>query len=315
MGILQQFERRLQGAVGNTFARLFGGTVHPSEVISAIENEASSRLETQNGRTIAPNRFTVRLGATDRNGIGEDDGRVAAALADTIREYVQEQGWDTFGDIEVDFEESPALHTGQFRVRSLIDPDTGRRRQSNRPLSPTGARMSQPPADPYRPSQPPPNQPYQGSSPYPGYQQFPGQQGYPPPPGPAQQGYPGQQQYRDDYRDPHYEQYEQYHHYEQPYQQESVAVLHAEDGSGRSYQLERGSNIVGRGQDAAFRLPDTAVSRRHVDIYFDGAIAVMHDLGSTNGTTVNGTSVRTWQLADGDIIRIGHSTILFSQQG
>ena len=91
-----------------------------------------------------------------------------------------------------------------------------------------------------------------------------------------------------------------------------TATLSIDDGSGRSYQLQRGSNVIGRGQDAAFRLADTSVSRRHVDVYFDGHTAVLHDLGSTNGTTVNGSSVQTWQLADGDVIHIGHSTVVFS---
>ena len=98
------------------------------------------------------------------------------------------------------------------------------------------------------------------------------------------------------------------------YQQQPVdvqAVLSVDDGSHRTYQLQRGSNVVGRGQDASFRLPDTSVSRRHVDIYFDGQVAVMHDLGSTNGTSVNGSTVQTWQLADGDVIRVGHSTVVF----
>ena len=38
----------------------------------------------------------------------------------------------------------------------------------------------------------------------------------------------------------------------------------------------------------------------------------MHDLGSTNGTSVNGSNVQTWQLADGDVIRVGHSTVVFN---
>jgi pSer/pThr/pTyr-binding forkhead associated (FHA) protein len=91
-------------------------------------------------------------------------------------------------------------------------------------------------------------------------------------------------------------------------------VLSVDDGSGRTYQVQRGSNIIGRGQDASFRLPDTSVSRRHIDVYFDGQVAVMHDLGSTNGTSVNGSTVQTWQLADGDVIRIGHSTVVFNLQ-
>ncbi len=89
-----------------------------------------------------------------------------------------------------------------------------------------------------------------------------------------------------------------------------TATLQLEDGSGRYYQLRDGSNIIGRGQDAQFRLPDTGVSRRHIDIRWDGQVAMLSDLGSTNGTTVNGSSVQDWQLADGDVVRAGHSEIL-----
>lgn len=88
------------------------------------------------------------------------------------------------------------------------------------------------------------------------------------------------------------------------------ATLQLEDGSGRYFQLRDGQNIIGRGQEAQFRLPDTGVSRRHVEIRWDGRVAMLSDLGSTNGTTVNGAPVQDWQLADGDVIRAGHSEIL-----
>ena len=88
------------------------------------------------------------------------------------------------------------------------------------------------------------------------------------------------------------------------------ATLQLDDGSGRTYQLRDGSNIVGRGQDAHFRLPDTGVSRRHFEVRWDGQTAMLSDLGSTNGTTVNGAPVQDWQLADGDVIRAGHSEII-----
>ena len=89
-----------------------------------------------------------------------------------------------------------------------------------------------------------------------------------------------------------------------------TATLQLEDGSGRYFQLRDGQNIIGRGQDAQFRLPDTGVSRRHVEIRWDGRVAMLSDLGSTNGTTVNGSPVQDWQLADGDVVRAGHSEIL-----
>ena len=94
-----------------------------------------------------------------------------------------------------------------------------------------------------------------------------------------------------------------------------AASLQLDDGSNRTYSLKQGGNVVGRGQDADFRLPDTGVSRRHLEITWDGQSATLADIGSTNGTTVNGTPVQTWQLADGDVIRVGHSSLVFRTQG
>ena len=87
-------------------------------------------------------------------------------------------------------------------------------------------------------------------------------------------------------------------------------TLQLDDGSGRTYQLREGANVIGRGQDAQFRLPDTGVSRRHLEIRWDGQVALLSDLNSTNGTTVNNAPVQEWQLADGDVIRVGHSEII-----
>ena len=87
-------------------------------------------------------------------------------------------------------------------------------------------------------------------------------------------------------------------------------TLQLDDGSGRTYQLREGANVVGRGQDAQFRLPDTGVSRRHLEIRWDGQVALLSDLNSTNGTTVNNAPIQEWQLADGDVIRLGHSEIV-----
>lgn len=86
-------------------------------------------------------------------------------------------------------------------------------------------------------------------------------------------------------------------------------TLHLQDGSNRIYVLKPGSNTIGRGNQVDFRLPDTGVSRRHGDITWDGFDAVLTDLRSTNGTTVNEIPVENWLLADGDVISMGHSEI------
>ena len=81
------------------------------------------------------------------------------------------------------------------------------------------------------------------------------------------------------------------------------------DGSSRTYPVHEGSNILGRSNDCDFRLPDTGVSRQHAEIIWDGAAAFLVDLQSTNGTTVNDQPVDNWELADGDVITVGHSNI------
>ena len=86
------------------------------------------------------------------------------------------------------------------------------------------------------------------------------------------------------------------------------------DGSQQWVELQVGSNVIGRGQDADLRLPDTGVSRRHVDVRFDGVGAVLHDLGSTNGTTVNGHRAQSWQLQHGDVVRLGHTVLVYRQE-
>lgn len=88
-----------------------------------------------------------------------------------------------------------------------------------------------------------------------------------------------------------------------------MVSLLLQDGSSRTYLVHEGSNILGRSNEADFRLPDTGVSRQHAEITWDGEVAVLVDLQSTNGTTVNDEPVDNWMLADGDVITVGHSNI------
>jgi len=505
---VQRFERRIEGMVGDAFARVFGGKVVPQEVAQALQKEAEARVRPlAGGRLLAPNRYTVTLGAADHDRLTGDEKRVIALLRDCVTEHLTEYGWDTYGDVVVSLERSETLHTGQFRTSSSVDPDASRRSTAQPRTAGDPAMSQQPPQHPegnqrgehggygydqgqdqdpsygqnydpngagqqagygYDPSQGQ-NQQYgydpnyalgydpaqgyagqqggygydqgqgqggygydqgqgqggygydqgqgqggygydqgqgqggygydqgqgqggygydqgqgqggygydqgqgqggygydqgQGQGGY-GYDQGQGQGGYGYDQGQGQGGYgydQGQGQggygYDQGYGqgvpggpgggpgggyDQNYGQYrggpggygyDQGQGYDQQggYPQDPgindyvppavqtgarqlTAVLSLDDGSNRTYQLTQGSNVVGRGQDAQFRLPDTGVSRRHMEISWDGQNAVLADLGSTNGTTVNGTPVQTWQLADGDVVRVGHSALVFHVQG
>jgi hypothetical protein len=415
VGRVGRFERRLQGMVFDASARVFGGSVVPQEIKGALRREAEDQVqELAGGRQLAPNRFTVMLSPHDLDRIaGDDVERVVDDLSSAVATHLADQGLDTFGEVVVFLERSEALHTGQFRTRSTVDPDASRG-DAVRARNAGEAPMSQQPGHPeenghygydrgnpgygqqtyapqggydqsrrggYDQGEPEYGQPGYGQPPQPGYGQpgydqgygQQGQQGQPPQPGqpgyghpqqggyaqpgygqpgyeqgygqPGQPGY-GQQAYaQPGYAQPGYDQgygqpgYGQQGGYQQPYdqgydggydqqggygqqqggwgggyQQQLTATISMDDGSGRSYQLTEGTHVIGRGQDSAFRLPDTGVSRRHFEISWDGHQATLTDLGSTNGTTVNGNPVQSWQLNDGDVVRVGHSSLVFRAQ-
>ncbi|HVT08071.1 MAG TPA: FHA domain-containing protein, partial [Polyangia bacterium] len=67
--------------------------------------------------------------------------------------------------------------------------------------------------------------------------------------------------------------------------------------------------IIGRSSDLDMVLVEDMVSRKHAKITTDDHVVTIQDLGSTNGTFVNGEKVRKAELKDGDRILIGTSII------
>jgi len=80
---------------------------------------------------------------------------------------------------------------------------------------------------------------------------------------------------------------------------------------GRRVALGDTPVVIGRSADADVRLTDTSVSRRHAEVRRTGDTWTVVDLGSTNGTRVNGAGVRERRLADGDTIAVGDATLRF----
>src|SRR2546422_941705 len=80
---------------------------------------------------------------------------------------------------------------------------------------------------------------------------------------------------------------------------------------GRRVQLGDQPAVIGRLPDCAVSLADAQVSRRHAEVRPLGEGFAVADLGSMNGTTVNGVAVRERELEDGDEIGVGSTTIRF----
>ena len=69
--------------------------------------------------------------------------------------------------------------------------------------------------------------------------------------------------------------------------------------------LEKGTVVLGRGQDADIRFEDELVSRRHCALSFDGFNVSVEDLGSTNGTFVDGNFIHKQILDSDNRLQIG----------
>ncbi|MFO0960796.1 MAG: FHA domain-containing serine/threonine-protein kinase [Isosphaeraceae bacterium] len=86
-------------------------------------------------------------------------------------------------------------------------------------------------------------------------------------------------------------------------------VLRVIDGpfSGREYRYDGpGTFLAGRSSRAEFSVPDDGfLSRRHFQIELDPPRSRLRDLGSTNGTKVNGVRVSNFILRDGDVVQAG----------
>lgn len=80
---------------------------------------------------------------------------------------------------------------------------------------------------------------------------------------------------------------------------------------GRRFTLHKGSNTIGRGSEAMITLDDTGASRRHAEIVWDGKRAGIRDLGSTNGTKLNGRRISQAPLEPDSLIEIGRSQLTF----
>lgn len=81
--------------------------------------------------------------------------------------------------------------------------------------------------------------------------------------------------------------------------------------AGRQYPLRQSRTVIGRGSDADITVADTGTSRRHVEILWDGEHAMVRDLGSTNGSKLDGRPVTSSSLNPGSVIRIGRTDIVF----
>jgi hypothetical protein len=310
VGVLDRFEKGIERAVNGVFARAFRSEVQPVELASALKREADDNASVVGrNRTIAPNDYVIELGPADHRRLAQWEDALGDELATVLNDHALQQRYAFVGPVRVKFDRAEDLDTGVFRVRSRTARDGDQQGHDGPDGSRSAAAAYQQPgyaqAGYGQPgyAQPSHAQPghEQSGYPQPGYgapgQEQPGyEQGWPPAgPGYPPAAYPGPVG---------------------PVAPGGYAAPHRAPApflelDGRRIPLDRAVIVLGRSGDVDIPLDDAGVSRRHAEIHVVDGRARVVDLGSTNGTFVDGERISTADLHDGSTITVGRSRLTF----
>ncbi len=92
-------------------------------------------------------------------------------------------------------------------------------------------------------------------------------------------------------------------------------VLFKKDGSRKIFPLPSSVTVIGRRNDCDLCIPLMSVSKRHCQLNCDQGVLKIRDLGSRNGTYLNGKRIDGATIKAGDYIEVGHLTFLFEIDG
>ncbi len=87
-------------------------------------------------------------------------------------------------------------------------------------------------------------------------------------------------------------------------------VLFKKNGSHKTFALQNNITVMGRRHDCDLCIPLKAVSRRHCQLYSNDDKLRIRDLGSRNGTYLNGKRVDDAMVKAGDYLKVGPLTFL-----
>ena len=268
---------KLEQGIGRTVGLSKGfGTFAKADVANRVRIMMDDESYVDgSGRTMAPNVYNLRFAPVDFPRLREWGNPFAVELCDLAISHARAQGYTLIGAVRVTFNVLDSLSEGEFEVVATFEPFS----VPEAPASPSlrGATNYAPVRPPRESSLPTRITKPAAQPPQPAQLQTPvGRPSMPVPPPAA--GIPR-------------------------------FFLEIE---GRMHPVDRLPFVLGRGSDADLRLDDKGVSRRHLQLSMQGGAVVASDMGSTNGTLINGAPLRApVMLANGSLLRMGNTRIIF----
>ena len=127
MGILSEFERRLEGVIEGLFTKAFRTGLQPVELATRILREMDANKTIGVREIWVPNGYVFYLSLPDRERFSGTEKHLRRELEQVVREGAAERGWGLVGPPEVQFQTDPDLKQGEFRCEPLLieGPTTG----------------------------------------------------------------------------------------------------------------------------------------------------------------------------------------------
>lgn len=146
MGVLQDFERRLEGAVEGFFARLFTSGLQPIEMAKGLQAYARDTQTVSSDGVVIPNVYRFWIHPKDHERLTKLGVDLAGELASVVVGTADERGWILRGPVMVRVEKSDDPPIGKYKLSGRIEPVAGPEPDQTPPTPSPAQQAAQQPA-------------------------------------------------------------------------------------------------------------------------------------------------------------------------
>jgi FhaA, N-terminal domain/FHA domain len=120
LGILNEFERRLERVIEGAFTKAFRTGLQPVELANRILREMETGKTVGVHEVWVPNRFVFSLAAPDRERFQEAESSLRRELEQVVKDGARERGWGLVGPPKVEFDTDPSLKQGEYGCEASL---------------------------------------------------------------------------------------------------------------------------------------------------------------------------------------------------
>jgi Protein of unknown function (DUF3662)/FHA domain len=152
MGILRDFEKRLEGAVEGFFARTFRSGLQPIELAKAVQRYAGNYQQVGVDGVFVPNVYRFDLATEDHDRFGGFSESLKAELAGVVKRTAADRGWRLQGPVRIELRPSESVTVGTYELRGKVEATTDAARHASAPAAAVAAARAPAAEDPAKTS-------------------------------------------------------------------------------------------------------------------------------------------------------------------